>query len=234
PTNRSDAAIIWNGFREKGPIPKVVGAIDGCHINITKPSEDGNSFINRHHNFSIQLQAVCDHECKFTHVYIGNCGSVHDQRVLRWSEISEYFNNPETYFPEDCHLVGDSAYTLHKYLMVPYRNNGHFTEQQIHFNRSLSSARVTIERAFGLLKNRFRRILNCCPLKETQFIPQYILACCVLHNICLMNNDLIKVESIDTGNVSADTLNRRSNEYLLAGGQDKRNKVTIDIWPGEA
>ncbi|XP_044746013.1 uncharacterized protein LOC123307675 isoform X2 [Coccinella septempunctata] len=56
PTNRSDAAVIWDGFREKGPIPKVVGAIDGCHINITKPSEDGNSFINRHHNFSIQLQ----------------------------------------------------------------------------------------------------------------------------------------------------------------------------------
>ncbi|KAG5865666.1 hypothetical protein JTB14_001370 [Gonioctena quinquepunctata] len=34
PSNRHDAALIWNGFREEGPIPKVIGAIDGCHIDI--------------------------------------------------------------------------------------------------------------------------------------------------------------------------------------------------------
>ncbi|KAG5874140.1 hypothetical protein JTB14_015060 [Gonioctena quinquepunctata] len=140
-TNRNDAALIWNGFRAKGPIPKVIDAIDGCHIKITKPPEDGNSFINGHHRCSIQLQAVCDHKCMFTHVYIGNCGSVHNQIVLRLSGVSDYLNNPVTYFPEDCHLIADSAYIIHRHLLVPFRNTGHLTEQQLYFNTNLSSVR---------------------------------------------------------------------------------------------
>lgn len=44
--------------------------------------------------------------------------------------------------------------------------------------------RQIIERAFALLKGRFRRLkylyMSCADL-----IPYVILACCVLHNICL-------------------------------------------------
>lgn len=44
--------------------------------------------------------------------------------------------------------------------------------------------RQVIERVFALLKGRFRRLkylhMNCADL-----IPFVILACCVLHNICL-------------------------------------------------
>lgn len=44
--------------------------------------------------------------------------------------------------------------------------------------------RQVIERAFALLKGRFRRLkylhMSCADL-----IPYVILACCVLHNICL-------------------------------------------------
>lgn len=158
---------------------------------------------------------------------------MHDQRVLRLSEVAGYLNNPETYFPENSHLVGDSAYTIHKHLLVPFRNNGHLTDQQIYFNNSLSSVRVTIERAFGLLKNRFRRILNCCPLTDMEFIPKYVLACCVLHNMCLMKNDLIDIEVINAENVHPNIVNRANNDFWVVAGQHKRNRITRDIWPGE-
>ncbi|KAG5861880.1 hypothetical protein JTB14_036751 [Gonioctena quinquepunctata] len=169
----------------------------------------------------------------FTHVYIGNCGSVPDQRKLRLSEVSDYLNNPVTYFPEDCHLIGDSAYTILKHLLVPFRNDGHLTEQQLYFNTSLSSVRGNIERAFGLLKNRFRRILNCCPLTDIEFIPKYVLACCVLHNICLMRNDLIDVELLDVDNVQVDVRNRHYNDFWVMAGRNKRERITRNIWPGE-
>lgn len=48
--------------------------------------------------------------------------------------------------------------------------------------------RQVIERAFALLKGRFRRLkylhMSCADL-----IPYVILACCVLHNICLQGCD---------------------------------------------
>lgn len=51
-------------------------------------------------------------------------------------------------------------------------------------NFNLSKMRQVIERVFALLKGRFRRLkylhMSCADL-----IPYVILACCVLHNICL-------------------------------------------------
>ena len=47
----------------------------------------------------------------------------------------------------------------------------------------LSSARVTVERAFGVLKGRWRILLKRI---DNRFIniPEVILTCCILHNFC--------------------------------------------------
>ena len=44
--------------------------------------------------------------------------------------------------------------------------------------------RQVIEKAFALLKGRFRR-LKYLHMSCAELIPYVILACCVLHNICL-------------------------------------------------
>lgn len=74
--------------------------------------------------------------------------------MFRQSEI-QYYLGDETKFPQDSHLVGDLAYKLHENLLVPYRDNGHLTERQRNYNFCQSSARIAIERAFGILKGRF-------------------------------------------------------------------------------
>jgi hypothetical protein len=79
--------------------------------------------------------------------------------------------------------------------MVPFRNNGHLTNAQKNFN-CLSSTRMAIERAIGHLKVRFRILLDCSPLTEVRKIPEFILACCVLHNIFILQNDIIKLMGI--------------------------------------
>lgn len=57
-------------------------------------------------------------------------------------------------------------------------------QAQKHFNSVLSLTRQVIERCFALLKGRFRRLKHLC-MKRLDLIPSFILACCVLHNICL-------------------------------------------------
>lgn len=48
---------------------------------------------------------------------------------------------------------------------------------------------MAIERSFGLLKGRFRSLLTTLDVERIDLIPTFILACCVLHNICLLQGD---------------------------------------------
>lgn len=129
----------------------------------------------------------------FIHCYPGNVGSVHDARVFRNSSVARYIEIPNEYFPFDTHIIADAAYSIHPHVMVPFRDNGHLTVLQKNYNFCLSSTKMVIERAFGLLKVRFRILLDCLPLTDIEKIPQIILACCVLHNVCMSRNDLFPV-----------------------------------------
>ncbi|XP_050065003.1 putative nuclease HARBI1 [Aphis gossypii] len=185
--NEERAKVIRNGFFATSNFPNVLGAIDGTHINIPAPHDHPESYVNRKGHHSIQLQTVCDHQCKFINCYAGNVGSVHDQRVFHLSELHENINNP-TKFPNNSHLVGDAAYTLQEHLLVPYRDDGHLTEKQKNYNFCHSSSRMAIERSFGSLKGRFRSLLTTLAMERVDLIPKFIIACCLLHNICLLKN----------------------------------------------
>jgi len=104
---------------------------------------------------------------------------------------------------ENFHVLGDSAYPLEKCLMVPYRDDGHLTEKQKKFNYVLSVSRCSIERAFGYLKGKFRR-LKYLDVNDLGAVPSLITACCVLHNFILQTEhdtviqDDVEVTDSDT------------------------------------
>nr|XP_015839703.1 PREDICTED: uncharacterized protein LOC107398797 [Tribolium castaneum] len=92
----------------------------------------------------------------FLDCYAGEAGSVHDATVFRRSDIMRRI--PNINFPNESHLFGDAAYPLLPHLMFPYKNNGHLTDRQINYNTKLSKTRVVVEKAYALLKGRFRRL----------------------------------------------------------------------------
>lgn len=96
-------AEVSHKFETTSAFPNVIGAIDGTHINIPAPRKHPECYVNRKGHHSIQLQAICDADCKFIHCYAGNVGSVHDARVFRLSEVNDYLSDPEK-FPNDSHL----------------------------------------------------------------------------------------------------------------------------------
>lgn len=49
---------VWAGFENTSGFPKIIGAIDGTHINIPAPNKYPESYVNRKGHHSIQLQ-VC-------------------------------------------------------------------------------------------------------------------------------------------------------------------------------
>ena len=81
-------------------------------------------------------------------------------------------------------LVGDSAYPLSVWLMKPFKQTRTLSERQLRFNSALSQARVVIEQAYGILKGRWRCLYKAME-EKTSRVAITILACCVLHNICI-------------------------------------------------
>lgn len=89
--------------------------------------------------------------------------------------------NQELLFPDKTFLLGDSAYPSLPWLVPPFRDNGHLTPQEVEFNYIHSSTRMTIERAFGQLKGRFRRIKFFTEYRDLPFIINTVIAACILH-----------------------------------------------------
>ena len=145
--------------RSSRGLKQVLGAIDGSHIPIKAPGLNQDPYINRKNFHSVVLQVTCDHRMMFTDCFAGFPGSTHDARVLRNSDLFDRISDSTNLmFPEGSYLLGDSAYPLAPWLLTPYRDNGHLTSKQRNYNFLHSSTRMAIERAFALLKGRFRRL----------------------------------------------------------------------------
>jgi len=132
----------------------VLGAVDGIHIRIKAPTEHPEINVNRKGFHSILLQGVCREDLRFTHVVSGWPGICHDARVLKNRDL---WQNGLAMCGDD-NLLGDAAYSIRRWLMLSYRDNGHLTPQQHNFNNCHSITRVIVERAFSLMKGRFRRL----------------------------------------------------------------------------
>ncbi|KAL1418795.1 hypothetical protein MTO96_025680 [Rhipicephalus appendiculatus] len=190
----------------KGP-RNTIGCVDGCHIEINTPRDSPQSYFNRKKFPSIILQGICNNRNKFIDVLIGFPGSMHDARVLR---EGPFFANASNKCSGG-YLLGDSAYPLLPWLMTPYKNSQQrFPVGKKRYNKHQSQQRDAIENAFGLLKQRFRRLyfVDANSIKQCCLI---VMAACVLHNLCNDERDFFdELEDVslddEVGNDEADII----------------------------
>ncbi|XP_057667254.1 putative nuclease HARBI1 [Diorhabda carinulata] len=133
--------------------PSVCECVDGTLVNIDAPTENETAYVDRHVYHSLNCMMVCGPNFQ---VYVVNAnwpGSVHDARVLRNSATARDFGQGFRPFPNAV-ILGDSAYGLKEWLMVPLRRNPNDIAEH-NYNRRHKSARRVIENAYGILKERF-------------------------------------------------------------------------------
>lgn len=215
-----DVAAEFN--QQPGSYPGVVGCVDGSYIPIPQPSQDAASYYCRKGYHCIILQAVCSKKLIFTDIYVGWPGSVNDARVWRNSPLYQRLvENPES-LPPNTHLIGDKAYPLSTFLMVPFKDNGHLTENQRKHNRVLSKTRIAIEHAFGHLKNAFRclQFLNRIKMQNLKHV---VMSTCILHNIRIAEN--LPIENIELAVENDLQDNENQNIPPNHAAQVKRNEL---------
>ena len=131
------------------------------------------------------------------------------------------------------HLLGDAAYPIQPCILTPYRKiKGQLTAKKRRFNKIFSATRVLIENAFGLLKQRFRQ-LQLLEFHKVDTINKFVIACCVLHNLCIFKNDTDPFDDPipeETNRCAYIPINSSSARNLKKiQGQDKRNQMCNEI-----
>jgi len=217
---------VTAAFQARAGFPGVISAVDGCHIKIHPPLMSQKSYLNYKRFHSIVLLGFVRSDRQFSYVSVGFPGSNHDSYVLQrsnWWEMAE--TNLSALFPSgEFHVIGDSAFPLRDYMMVPYKQSGQRVSPEMKtFNRKLSCTRVVVEQAFGDLQNRFRR---CQDIHGTiANAVDTVVAACVIHNICIRNGDMNFAEDCVDPVMSQRVQLSVSDTETAANGVMKRSMI---------
>ena len=203
-------------------LPQVVGVIDGTHAEILcTNSECGVDYFSRKQKYTVYTQAVVCANVMFLPVATDYSRSLHDARILRVSslfgntEINEILAHPTKSidgFNVRLLILSDSAYPSTMWQIKPFPFRQKLPQHRKIFNKHLSTARVTAERAFGVLKGRFRILMKRMDV-DLDNVVKTIITCCVLQNICQKRGDLY----INDDEVLENVL---INERLMRGGHN--------------
>ncbi|XP_062618375.1 putative nuclease HARBI1 [Saccostrea cucullata] len=130
---------------------------------------------------ALNIQAVADARMRFLHINASFPGSTHDAFVLTNSGLPRRIQS----LPEGGWLLGDSGYPLKNWILTPFPSPSNQQEEK--FNEAHGRTRIVVERAFGVLKSRFRCLhktggsLPFSPLKCSRVIE----TCFRLHNVAI-------------------------------------------------
>lgn len=178
---------IWN-------FPNCIGALDGKHCRIKCPACSGSMYYNYKHYFSIVLQGIADDHYKFVCIDVGGYGKQSDGGTFRASDVGRLLEEKKLAIPEEKCLpstnmklphvfIADEAYPLRENIMKPFSKKATGETQEV-FNKRLSSARKTVECAFGILFAKWR-IFSSCIETSPKAADKIIKAACILHNIVI-------------------------------------------------
>lgn len=208
----------------------MLGCIDGTFIKVRTPAHKIKStYVNRHDIPSMTLQGICDARKRFVDVFSGIPSKIHDARVLKLSDVYEAL--PGICEGNKYHILGDAAYPTREWLIVPYKDYGNLSEKQKMFNKKFCATHVKIENTFGLLKGRFRQLIEI-DMHSVDKISKFIISCCVLHNLCIDNNDDFNFPIELEYNVDEPYNEiREEQEALRRLGEIKRNELLEIMFP---
>ncbi|WVZ60458.1 hypothetical protein U9M48_010475 [Paspalum notatum var. saurae] len=172
-----------------------IGAIDGTHVEVVVPKDKMVQYLCRKGHTTQNVFAVVDFDMRFTFVLAGWPGSVHDMRVFNdaTNKYKERFPHP----PPGKYYLVDSGYPNHAGYLAPYKGTKYHLPEfrnstmprgmKETFNFVHSSLRNVVERAFGVLKMKWRMLLKVPrypPAKQARIIA----ACMALHNFIRESN----------------------------------------------
>jgi hypothetical protein len=138
---------------------------------------------------SFVIMAIVNADRTFSYIFTGYPGRSHDSYIFQRSSKYTKLENNELFNSNKYHLIGDSAFALKRYMLVPYKKTpAGLKPSQKAFDKRLSGSCMIVENVFADIKNRTCR---CRDIDATiENAVNIVVTCCVIHNICIRNGDL--------------------------------------------
>jgi hypothetical protein len=221
--NENRLRVLAKEFEKLHNIPYIIGAIDGSHIPVLAPVIGGEDYYCRKSFHSALLQGIVDTNCIFWDYEFGWAGSLHDWTVFQQTKVGRACMEGKF---QPYKLIGDAAYPVRPWMYCPFKGTSDGLElYKAHWNFIQSSTRMCVERAFGILKGRWRIIQKRAdvPLRS---MADIVSTCIVLHNLCIITKDKFDAIWIDEAEVE---LKKRVEGGTMKGGQVLRGQqASID------
>ncbi|XBH58001.1 hypothetical protein VPH35_079513 [Triticum aestivum] len=211
-----------------------IGAIDGTHVRAGVTKDVEPSFRGRKAFTTQNLMAAVDFDLRFTYVLAGWEGSAHDATVLANALTRER----GLQVPPGKYYLVDAGYGAKPGFLPPFRgvryhlnewgNNPVQNDKEL-FNLRHSSLRVTVERAFGSLKRRFKIFDDAKPFFTFPVQVDIVIACCVLHNYALSQG----IDEFIIPEVTWTTQPIRTSRQQLSDNRalvDHRLQIAAQMW----
>lgn len=182
-----DCISVAQKFRRIAGMPATIGVLDGTHIRINAPAHDEAAYVNRHHYHSMNVALCCGPNYEFYFVNASCPGSWHDARVLRTTTLWDAFDRDGRLPFDGAVILCDSAYPVRSWLIPSFR--GEVNGAKLSFNRSHKKTRCIVERAIGILKERFYALKRGLRFHNIERVCVVIKALVAVHNMCVQQGD---------------------------------------------
>lgn len=199
PSRQEGIKAVVDEFQRQTGFPQCLGALDVCHIAVM-PKEERAVWCNEKGSCNTSLLAISDASCKFMYINVNTKGTDDTTHIHSYSSLMELVKNqldPFTRKVKDVSvplcLVADGTFPSSEHLLVPYPDDRRLDDRRRNFNVRLLATQSVVRTACDRLKARFRRIGKKLEA-ETRHIPNIVITCCVLHNVCTSLEDEVETE----------------------------------------
>ena len=158
-------------------LTECVAVLDGYHMEITTPPkkevQNVKSYFSGHYQtYGINIQAACDHNCRFLFIGVGGPGVMGDREAIKESGLHNLVED----LPGLLYCIGDCAYTPTEHLIPIYGSDYATKARYDNYNFYASQLRIRIEMSFGLMVKKWGILSRPITIKMQKV---KLLICCI-------------------------------------------------------
>ena len=192
PETGPDIEAAARAFEKKSlnqAIKGCVACLDGYLLQKQTPSseESGNVkayFSGHYQTYGINIQAACDHRCRFLDVTVAAPGGVNDISAFRKTNLHQMIDE----FPAGKFIIGDNAYVCSEHLLTPFAGDDKKIPKKDAYNFYINQLRIKIEQAFGAMTAKWKILKHPLQMKLRN-VGKLFLFITRLHNFCINEQD---------------------------------------------
>ncbi|KAF7368106.1 DDE Tnp4 domain-containing protein [Mycena sanguinolenta] len=161
--------------------------VDGTLVALfDRPFWFGESYFDRKCNYSLNIQVVSLPNLRIIDFGYGYTGSAHDSTAWQSTRMAQ---EHRTLLEHGEFIWADSAYTLEKWMISPYKKPYSLETGNEEFNNHVSMVRIRSEHTIGFLKGRFQSLkglrISIKDEKTHQFATYWVAACIGVHSFAM-------------------------------------------------